>query len=154
MDKDSKSKIIGILLLILVGGFMFWVFSGDADKFIDKIEAEERSEELANDIVIFPKYDANRNAILFLVQMKKKEAYHNGYDVYYDSDNLHENKITEIYISEGAYKFFRVNDYGDDITGQLRNGQGKQFYECVKICLSEEKIRKGSCSCGIYFMGY
>ena len=133
---------------------MIWVFSDSSEEYLDESRKKDIDEQFANDIVMNPEYDANKNAIFFLLQMKNKDAFHEGYDVYYEGDNLHENKITTIHISEGAYKFFRVNDYGDDITGQLRIGQGKQFYECVKICLSEEKIGKGSCSCGIYFMGY
>ena len=151
MDKDLQSKILGVILLILVGGFSYWLFSGDADKSINKMEAEERSEELANNIIMFPEYDASQNAKAFILQMRDKEAHHDGYDVYTSDDKLRVKKIIEIYISKGAYNWYSVNNYGDDL--QIEIGNGKDLFECLENCFSQiYKPTRDKCFCSSPFI--
>tara|TARA_B100001175_G_C19168184_1_gene476195 strand:+ start:98 stop:562 length:465 start_codon:yes stop_codon:yes gene_type:complete len=151
MNKDLQSKIVGVILLILVGGFMFWVFSDSSEEYMDESRKKDIEEKYANDIIMFPEYDASQNAKAFILQMRDKEAHHVGYDVYTSDDKLRVKKILDIYISKGAYNFYSVNNYGDDL--QIKIGNGKDLFECLENCFSQiYKPTRDKCFCSSPFI--
>ena len=95
-------------------------------------------------------------AFNFIKYFKDKTKHFDLFDVYLSKKNetLKNLFLTRIQTSKVALKYFNQFRTDDELLDAIKIGQGKQFYECIKICLSEEKIRKRKCSCGIYFLGH
>lgn len=92
----------------------------------------------------------------FIKSISKKKQYFDTYVVYLTKEgkNAQSKFLSSIQTSKGALKYFNQFSSDDELISEIKIGRAKQFYECIKICLSSEFIRTKNCSCGAYFMDY
>lgn len=145
-----KTKaFIGALLLIL--SICFYFFLIDTEEAVKINQSSEKKPMVSNKVILSGiSYDY---ALLFIKSIIKKEKYFGTYTIYSSKQNENE-FLTSIQISEGALKILNQAESENKLLEIVKVGQGKQFYECIRICLSEEMIKGGMCSCGSYFIGY
>lgn len=152
---DIISKVLGICLLIVLGLFIYWMQSGNADEWANEQSKNDIVEEIENDI--FLSNDFEDKALLFIGLMKNKDKHYNTYDVRISSKEGNEvsDVLTSISISEGAYNFFNTNVTDENLANPLKIGQGKDLYECVKNCLERYEAAGGQfCDCSVFFNSY
>lgn len=152
---DKLSKVLGICLLIVLGLFIYWMQSGNADEWSNEQSKNDILEEIENDI--FLPNDFEDKALLFIGLMKNKDKHYNTYDVRIslNEGNDVSDVLTSIKISEGAYNFFNGNVTDDMLANPLnplKIGPGKDLYECVKTCLERYEAEGGQfCDCSVFY---
>ena len=147
-------KIVFLLGLLVITIILFFYIKNISSKSILVVESKINSDfEVSNEIFIQKK--TKDKAFNFIKSFKDKTKHFDLFDVYLTKKNETYKKLflTRIQTSKGAIKYFNQFRTDDELLDAIKIGQGKQFYECVRICLSEEKIGKAICSCGIYFLG-
>ena len=143
--------VLGPLVISII---LFFYIKNISSKSILVEESKINGDfEVSNEI--FMQKKTKDKALNFIRSFKDKTEHFDFFDVYLTKKNETLNKLFLIRIqtSKGSLKYFNQFRTDDELLDAIKIGQGKQFYECVKICLSEEKIGKGTCSCGVYFLG-
>jgi hypothetical protein len=143
---------LGLLTITII---LFFYIKKISSEGILVVESKINDDSAVSNEIFMTKKTKDK-ALNFIMSIKDKTEHFHFFDVYLTKKNetLKKLFLTRIQTSKGSLKYFNQFQTDDELLDAIKNGQGKQFYECVKICLSEEKIGKGSCSCGIYFMGY
>lgn len=142
--------LFGILIVTII---IFKINNISKSKLVVKLNENIEFVE-SNKILIT--HNSKDIAFDFIKALKKKKKSFDSYNIFLTKkkESIQISFLTGIQTSKGAFKYFNQYSKDYELLEAIKIGKGKQFYECVKICLSKQFLGNKMCSCSAYFIGY
>jgi hypothetical protein len=148
----KKAILLFGILILIVAIIIFKMNNISKSKLVVKLNDNIDFVE-SNKILIT--HNSKDIAFDFIKALKKKKKFFDSYNIFLTKkESLQISFLTGIQTSKGAFKYFNQYSKDYELLDAIKIGKGKQFYECVKICLGKQFLGNKMCSCSAYFIGY